>query len=424
MRNEAIRVSGWQTYTSGDPPTTTYSSGVSRAHVVKVSPENRVGNFVDPNPFRFTITSTKVSRAMREIGYRGYPSQRWDSNIDTVTGYNSGSMLLPYPYLSLDGPTVLRDRALAKIYGQLRGNSNLAVDVAESAQTIHMLRKALNVKKGFVSIVNVLINQLPPLEQPKRRNARLANGMAVNKRTGKHATQKASLGPSMGQQRLDYVTGKWLEYRYGWMPLINSCYDAYDNVMREQSAKRQIFVERSANRKEADVTISAKGGCYAFHPVRIEETLRERIRIVYEFMIPDKGIWDWTSLNPAAIAWDLLPLSHVVDWFFTVGQSLENLENYWLWKAGFIGGYETYTSEIEQHRSCTHEWNDPLPGFYGKANRETVIYDGSWRQIYKDRTLVTSLPFPGRPRFRVNLGSKQMLDTAALLHQFIGKRFR
>lgn len=410
MRNEAIKISGWQTYTYGDPPKTTYSSGTSQSHTVTVAPENRVGNFVDPNPFRFTILSTKVSRAMREVGYRGSASQKWDSNITTVTGYNSGSTLLPYPYLSLDGPTVLRDRALAKIYSQMRGSSNLAVDVAESAQTIHMLREALNVRKGFVSIVDVLINRSSPPKQRTRRNGKV--------------TQRASLGPSMSQQRLDYVTGKWLEHRYGWMPLIYSLYDAYDNVMREQSAKRRIFAERSANRKEADVTISAKAGCYAYHPVRIEETLRERIRIVYEFTIPDEGIWDWTSLNPAAIAWELLPLSFVADWFFTVGQSLENLENYWLWKAGFIGGYETYTYEIEQHRSCTHEWRDLLPGYYGSVNRETVIYDGWWRQIHKDRVLVTSLPTPGRPRFNVHLGSKQMLDTAALLHQFLGKKFR
>ena len=426
MRNESIKIAGSRTYTYGNPAVSTYQTvGISQSHTVVASPENKKGDFVNPNAFKFEITSTKINRSFYKVRQRSYPAQQWDGNSNSTNGgYSASSTTLPYPYQSLDGLTTLRDRALAKVYSQMRGNSNLATDLAESGQTMRMLREAVKLQRGFVSIVNLIISRMPPPRKPKKQNQLRINGTLYNRRTGRAVPDRLSERTTLGQQRLDYVTGKWLEARYGWTPLINSCYDAYDNLMRSQVAERKTFASRSANRKECNVRIDYAGSGYKSHPVRIEETLKERIRIVYEFTLPEKGIWDWTSLNPAAIAWELVPLSFVADWFFTIGKSLENLENYWLWKSSFVGGYETYTYEIEQHRTCTHEWTPVLPVYSGQVDLESVIYDGFWRKIYKDRKLVTSLPFPGRPRFEVRLGAKQMLDSAALLHQFIGKRFR
>lgn len=426
MRNEALRWPGVRTYTSGSPPISlTELSGTSASHVVVASPVNKRGDFISPNAFMFDIQTSKISRSSYYRRQRGYPPQIWDGNSsNTNGGYSVESTTFPFPYQPLDGVVALRDRALAKIYDQLRGNSNLAVDIAEGASTIHMLRKALNVQRGFVSIVNLIVDPTSPSKAPKKRNTRTVNGTVYHKRTGRQVLKKSPPGTSMGQRRLDYVTGLWLEARYGWIPLASSLYDAYDNLMRSQSTEVKTFVARSGNFKEIHPTIWSKGSGVKNHPVRLGETLKERIRLVYEFTIPDKGIWDWTSLNPAAIAWELLPLSFVADWFFTIGKSLENLENYWLWKSSFHGGYETYTYEIVQTRSCLHEWAYDGPAYMGDLDREAVAFDWFKRKIYKDRKLVTSLPFPGRPRFNVRLGSKQMLDLAALLHQFIGKKFR
>jgi len=214
-----------------------------------------------------------------------------------------------------------------------------------------------------------------------------------------------------------------LEYRYGWMPLVHSLYDAYDNLMRSQASEVREIVARSGESNRLDITEYCLGK-YKTHPVEVHEQLSERIRLVYKFTIPDNGIWDWTSLNPAAIAWKLVPLSFVADWFMTIGQSLENIENWWLWKTGFAGGYETYTYACNQTLKAYSEQCPILPPQTGQWELEQARYSGERSRIHKKRSVVTSLPFPGRPRWKVRLGSKQMLDSAALLHQFIGKRFR
>ena len=224
-----------------------------------------------------------------------------------------------------------------------------------------------------------------------------------------------------GQITLDYVTSKWLEYRYGWTPLVNSVYSAFENIARELESKEVEIVARSGARYEKTRTLRLKGNTYATFPVIQKDWANDRIMLVYRFKLVDRSrLWDWTSLNPATIAWELVPFSFVADWFVSIGESLRALENWVLYRNQFLGGYEVHTAREIRSREVSSTIH--LTG--GGYASETCI--GNWHMVrnYKNRVLVSSLPVPRGPRFRVKLNANKCLDAAALLHTLVGKRSR
>ncbi len=294
---------------------------------------------------------------------------------------------------------------MEKIYDQLRGNSNLIVDFAEGGQTLKMLKSAANLKRVFLEFSRDVIKRKTYKKIPK--------------------------GPSQGQRRLDYVTGKWLEYRYGWLPFVSSIYEAADTYRRRMESEFIWAKGRSGSFIEVPYTkISGTGS--SSDPIRSREDLFFSWRTEYGmyFRIPiGTKISDWTSLNPASIAWELTPLSFVADWFLNVSQQLSLWENWVLFNKDFIGGYRTegYLEDFNyRERGKTVVPFKYYPNGTPYAGSVDVVDAGfTKRTSWKQRTLVTSLPYPStRLRLNVKLDAKRLLDSAALFHNLVAKKSR
>jgi hypothetical protein len=130
----------------------------------------------------------------------------------------------------------------------------------------------------------------------------------------------------------------------------------------------------------------------------------------------------WTSLNPASIAWELMPYSFVVDWFYDIGGMLRRFESALLYGKQFKKGYQ---SELYYHHSAFQRnglQDSVLPGyqFYGELT--------AWvRRVQFERIVFASLPTGQLPTIRADLGSSRLLSAAALLSQFLkpgGKTYR
>jgi hypothetical protein len=381
-------------YSGGSVVTSTVPQTVSHREIV-VANGNVQGNKRDPNPFKFTklVGMGKNHLNGSESYLLGEPA--WQQQ--TGVAY-SGPRLLT-PRLSPDfGRT--RDRALEKVYDQIRGNSNLVIDMAESAATIKMLRGTLNFRRLGSDFFRSMIKT-----GPKGR------------------------GPSGGQKRLDYVTGKWLEGRYGWQPLMHSIYDAMDTLSRQVIELNPTVKGRSGAKNEAVYTSGS--GTYASPRETTKVDLSYRTEYGIQFQLrPGTQIWDWTSLNPLAIAWELTPLSFVGDWFINVSQQLNLLENYWLFSSMFRKGYRTdsfkHFADTEISGLTTSypisRWPSGSPfdqtylRYYRSGHTELLTS--------KDRVVLDSLPLPSGVRLSVNVGAKRQLDAAALVHQLFAKRTR
>lgn len=352
------------------------------------------GDRKNPNPISFKKIIGRGTTFLETTS-----GVKWGAGISTSTtgnlygGGDSTTPTLPRDY----GRT--SDNAIAKVYDKIKGNSNLVVDLAESAATIRMLRSTVNLKQ----LLGGFFTKITRVSKRGRAN--------------------------QAQMSLDYVTGKWLEYRYGWMPLLNSIYDAMDQMSHRVINLNPVVTGQSGYETQNETLVGA--GSYVSPRTweKFELSCRTQYGIQFE-LPPGLQIYDWTSLNPLGIAWELLPLSFVGDWVVNVSQQLELLENYWIYNSRFRKGYRTDTCR-EKAVSSTFGYT-ALPRQYWSNgtpidNEQYVksISRGWTRTIsQKDRTVLTSLPMPTGLRLNVKVGSARQLDSAALIHQLLVKKLR
>lgn len=356
--------------------------------------------FKRPNPFSFR-------KAYIDYGHFGYRSKtayagRYAyttvTGPATIAGIGSSSPIVDTPDF---GRT--RDRAMEKIYDQLRGNSNLVVDWAERIQTLRMLKDTLNFRTLAGTFFKNVVKTPAYKRMPK--------------------------GPDGYQRRLDYATSKWLEYRYGWSPLIYSIYDLADTLDRDLRGGLVYVKGRSGYRTQRTLTTGGSGSTGNPY-IGFEGQLKVRTEYGLYFRIPPGvQIQDWTSLNPLGIAWELTPLSFVADWFVNVSQCLSLWENLVLFNKHFEGGYQT-DSFLETTNWFQYGYGfqpfifNPINGDV-LSGEESSINGSSVRRIaFKDRQIIINLPIPAGLRLNVKLNAKRMLDASALIHQLFAKRIR
>lgn len=404
------------TYFTGDTSSSVEEVAYSARHEVISQVIN--GDRKKPNPLHFTgkkifngpahNLSTRVLTNGKQVttGYLGsaafFPDN--DSGPTTVLG----SDLSPgshFPELS--------DNAIGSVYSQLRSDANLSVDWAERHETLKMLRNLTNVRKNIISLFD--------------ESARLARG----KRTKRGRPSR--YGKTRGQTILDIATEKWLGVRYGIMPLIHSTYDLLDAIAKQSIPKPLI---NSFRGRSAKVTTSSK----SFPPGSFGKpgvcttigALSESVQYIAAFTRSDTFdiVADFTSLNPLGIAWEVVPLSFVADWFVNVGEQLSLWENYFLYTGRLNGAIiKTRRWKLEQTHSYLYYRIAPprvdIDGlYYDEIIEENVSYNTHSRHYSFERTLDYDLPVPQGFRLRVRTNAKRHLDAAALLHQLIAKRSR
>lgn len=347
---------------------------------------NVQGNRKDPNPFYFRREERRGVRLYRRTDFLANPG----SFLIESGGPLTWSLLSGFP-ASMSEPYDGSNFALAysRALGKVRpGSSQVLIDLAESGSTIGMFR-AQNAWN------NRIFELLDIVARPMRRKL------------------------DRGQRLLDAVTGHWLEYRYGWMPLMQSVYDAAENLRNEVVRVRKV--EGRAKRVWAETAYpliqpagSSPGPVYATH----KRTISKRALVSLQFEVNwDDSVTKWTALNPASIAWELLPLSFVADWFVGIGDLLADLENVALYRSSFVQGYVTYTSKVDETSTIS---------FSGSNATERQVWQaeayGRHRGLH--RVVLTTLPTPTAPQLHFNVNAKRALDAAGLFHQLWGKKIR
>lgn len=376
------------------------------------------GNFVDSTPqikqrTEFTCRNGVGGSDFKTPTSYGFRKRTtWNNDgyyIRQDAGYQAQHFYGPHPG-GLDDPfkwspesqfSELFEVALGRLMDEVRGGNQVVVDLAESASTMRMVRANNNLVGRVNEVLGIIAGEV------KRADRKGFFGKHYDPRDRRDRTQKI----------LDFSNSRWLEYRYGWLPLVSSVYDALDILYKENLERVRTITATS--KREANGTRS-----YAGHSTSIgiipgshTHTSTERCRVVVEMYTPGAGIWDWTSLSPSVIAWELLPLSFVADWFVSVGDSLSYLENWLLWKNQFRGGYVTFSGKGSEN------WKTS-----GVLNNGTTDISMSWSgggdSSFKNRIVLTELPLPFAPRIRVNLNAKRILDSVTLASSFWRKQIR
>lgn len=207
------------------------------------------------------------------------------------------------------------------------------------------------------------------------------------------------------RQRFDKA---WLEYSYGWVPLLS---DIYDVCGYRKPITRVI--EGSAWAEGPEVTsISTTGAPFAY---RRTKSYTERIHLRALATVTNSALASGQSLgmiNPLEIAWELVPFSFVVDWFLPVGAYLEQLTAL----SGLsLSDACTTTNIVTEQRIFAYPNPSKMSGFtYASSATATRTCH------YKVRTLgVPTVPMP--PRLSNPLSLNHFLSGLALLTSIFKK---
>lgn len=170
---------------------------------------------------------------------------------------------------------------------------NLAVSAAEGKKTVQMVVNAVHSVGGAISDLR------------RGRFESAARRFGVARRPSKLSEKD--------------VAGRWLELQYGWIPLFKDVYEAakaYEAITSPSRVKR--FYGNSSKRIVVDSSESPS-------LYQCRGTVVEQYRIIYELSESMSTARSLGLLDPATVAWELIPYSFVVDWFIPIGDYLENL---------------------------------------------------------------------------------------------------
>jgi hypothetical protein len=264
------------------------------------------------------------------------------------------------------------NQALDKLVDDYRGNLDISIDLAESRQTIKMFKvtdQVLDFTSTFVrrfGVVKVLSNA-------------------------------------------------WLQYTYGVKPLLSTIHGLADENLR--------VIINKVNRYKARRSMQIPGGPINLqlfngggHPnFTTTGTGKASVTIGTFLCSPEVDPGRLSSLNPASIAWELMPYSFVVDWFYNLGGYLRNMETALLYDSQFRGGYVTklwaYDGSVV--------WRDSGSNFYSSWTNSVT---GHLKNTTIIRRKLHSFPRPELPSFGAKLGSSRLISASALLGQMLGRR--
>lgn len=359
-RNNAF----YETYVS-KTSSSTYTESRVRYRDILSATNVRVGDFVHPTPHSYERTRIWYPKGTRQS----------TNQVDTGPfGEDYGFVIDETQAASQDS---VYNEALRKLYEQLRDSDlNLTVDAAEWKQLDRML--------GHTS------KKLQRLYKYARR-----------------AKKKQRYGMTVAEAE-NAIGNAWLAYRYGWMPFLSSIYGVATYARHIASRRKLKARAKCVNVWSRSVAAS---GFVPPHQYTVSHSRRCEIGIIYRIAQP--WLFNTTrivSLNPLAIAWELLPYSFVVDWFIDIGGYMQELEQSMFLGLTFEQGYVTFTDKVVVTGQFKGSWSN------GTA---TINAPFKTQKTRLGRTALTAPPRPALPSFDVHMGWQRMLSAAALLRQIL-----
>lgn len=201
---------------------------------------------------------------------------------------------------------------------------------------------------------------------------------------------------------------RWLEYQFGWMPLFADLHGGYELIHQGLREKGLLM---SASRSYND---SVEFGSSSTNwEIKGRSSIQSRVKLhaaVNNAAIANLAQWGF--LNPAQIAWELVPYSFVVDWFMPVGNLISACGA--TRGLSFVGGFSStrVSSECEwtyyPERSSSYRYEGE--GFSGRC----------WCESY-DRTAMSTFPMPSI-YFKSPFSTSHVTSALALLRQLIKSR--
>lgn len=299
---------------------------------------------------------------------------------------------------------------------------NLAQAYGERKQTVNLLTTNVNrvlslaimLKNRDIKAAKALILGSKGKDTYKKLNVLNRDGTHIVGKRYVHLRKKAKRSVATPEE----FANLWLEYSYGWRPLINDIYGSCESIANTYHLKKPVEVSAVKTAERTTSTLNAGyqlGGVVTCNPLqpaifadRIDTIRRSRTKVKFQFR--EFNEWSQTMsktgiADPALLAWELLPYSFVIDWFVPVGKYLSSLNA--MTGLNFIRGSTATVSTTELTSTVVMA----TPG-YGIVN--SVVKGVNFA---KSRSIYTTAPMPRIPAFQPELSIEKGLSAISLMTQ-------
>lgn len=305
--------------------------------------------------------------------------------------------MTPTTYLAGNEGTVrLTDSSLrAKLIERAKGAEwSIPVFVGEGRETVNMV---LNAAKTIGSAY---------------RDLRRGNFMGALANLGIQGDSRARAryNRQYGTDPTRAAANAWLALTYGWTPLLNDVKNAAE-TLAEINLSEENRVIRVTARTGLEDLYYLNDFSFSVNPVI---TGRQSVKVKESRF----GVWrckptSWNNvgslglLNPLSVAWELVPLSFVADWFLPIGRYLEGLDVPMRFQ--HLGGTLGYRREVWSTGSQLK--------LYGQSQATSKQFSHYYATIV--RTPLTGAPTVGLSSiiFEPNIGGKRAMSAISLLRQ-------
>lgn len=274
------------------------------------------------NPF--TYAETEKNWRPGGYGRKGSTSSNWSGycyNLIGVTVFGTQKTAA-----TVNTNATLR--AKSRVLDHLKyGSINVAQAFAERKQTADLIVKnvnrlasaALAIRKGKLNHAHDLLFNEGSLRSKGKAGTLFWPGRKV---LGKGNTPIRDVPASANN-----LSSYWLEYAYGWRPLLSDIYGAAELIAKTYAVNRPMTVTGTG----LSTWVPPE---YAFARVNsqsyeyVTSTFETKVRYKVSYRVDDQAAATLSSTgitDPALLVWELLPYSFVMDWFVPVGNYLSQL---------------------------------------------------------------------------------------------------
>lgn len=351
------------------------------------------GNHLDPTNWQYKVF-------VHSVGYCFVERYTYSTKIKTTTdGFREWGTYIPVAdrYLWTDVRSFVYNKALSRLNDKVRGGLDWTVNVGEWSQTQKMYRQLGRAVNNILRARSYIAKQL----------AKRARQKALHPLTWKEDVNPATI--IIGG--LGVTANGFLVWKYGWRPLLQSLWDSAEEVRRKVETDVSSF---SGSWKEpvqktgaGSLNINSVSG-----PWELEGNGAASCTIKVRLAPPAVDLARWGTLNPVSLAWELIPYSFVVDWFWNVSNYLRNIETSYLYRTGFVNGY---ISEL-LHYKAYRTYGANSYHLNGVDNYRTKMRCFV-RQVEFQRRVLTTYPLPYFPSVRVDMGASRWASAWALITQ-------
>lgn len=227
----------------------------------------------------------------------------------------------------------LVNRAITEALGKVQNQRvNLGEALGESLSTLNMIEDRMQrLRKGWVALKkrrfkDVVEHLIGEKVLTATRTSRSVVVFSHTDSKGKVTTRsKRAWTTHLHKRYKTNLNGLYLEYIYGWLPLMSDIYNGIDQLTRGFRDREQVF---SVVREVRDVLpqgafVGPQGGWTTFQGGSASQSCKVKLwgRVT-------SPLHNFTALgltNPLSVAWALLGFSFVVDWMIPIGDWLDHL---------------------------------------------------------------------------------------------------